>query len=180
MSTSTEDPRLKVIVEGALTSEHPLVKQGMDEEQILRQRTQAEIQELLSKTVRALNQAENIKAIKTKTLKQIDLDLALAGILNTSLVPYKTSVHPGVGQGIYPLKSNKLVPILTGVKEFLNTSFTKLFEYQEIPRGYRFVTNPTDVTRLGPNKYRIYGDSKNTVLKTALLETYLAATGKTV
>ncbi len=177
MSTSAEDPKLTEIINSALNSSHQLVQRGLAEELQFRKRTESEIHELLLKTQCGVTE-KNSADIQRKTLEQVNLDLELAEKLKTTLtvLSYTPTINPdpALQQCTYPFRYNQLVPILEGTKAFLESNFTSLFRDQEIPNGYRFDTLPNEVTRMGPNERVIYGSSKNTFLKTALLETFLA------
>lgn len=181
MSVSATDYEFKDIIEKALVSEHPLVELAVHQEQFLRKRTELELEELLSKTVAmfANLSTEQINTLKKAVLEQVALDIELVKKLNESLKSYKASVKPSADSAIYPLKFNKLALILLATQAFLEKYFKKLFEYGEIPKGYRFATHPTEMTQLGSNKYRIYGDGKGSVLSTAILVTYLVSTRQT-
>jgi hypothetical protein len=174
MATSTEDLQLTAIINSALESTHPVVQRAMNEEKKFREQTATELSVFLQETRVAITMAKNIASIKQlqdKTLEKIALDLALAKKLNAALGPIPISSTCS-----YPLKFNKLELILSGTDTFLQENFLALFEQQQIPNEYQFFTSPTEVTRLGRNDKTIYGSSKNTFLKTALLETYLTTT----
>lgn len=184
-----EDAELKNIREAALMSSDPLVQKAVWQEQAFRMCTAQEIQELLTAVTQAISdkiEAETcdpekyIAEIKTKTLQRLQKDFACARALDAALKDYRAvDRNPGEKECIYPLKSNKLTFEFGAVIQFVSEiDFQKLFFDNEIPKGYQFETKPDEITYLQRNANGIYGDWKNTILKTALLNIYFTVTGK--
>lgn len=182
MSTSSDDSQLIYIIQEALNSKHSLVNQAMDEEKNFRQRTAIEVEKLdaLIRKMISTKTEEEIKLLQKAILERMNVDLELSKTLNTKLKSYGPTINPDPSKEecTYPLKFNKLEPILEGAIKFLPKYFKKLEYESDMPTGYKYETHPVEVTHLGPNPDKIYGDSKGTFLKAALLETYLTLGGK--
>lgn len=182
MSTSSDDQQLAYIITEALNSKHPLVNQVMDDERNFRQKTATEVEklDLLIRKMISTKTEEEIKLLQKTILERMNVDLELAKKLNIKLKPYAPTINPNPSKEecTYPLKFNKLEPILEGAIQFLPEYFKKLEAESDMPTGYQYKTSAIEVTYLGPNKDKIYGDSKGTFLKAALLETYLTLGGK--
>lgn len=183
MSISSDDSQLADIIQKALNSKHPLVNQAMDEEKNFRQRTAAEVEKLdsLIRKMISTKTEKEIKLLQKAILERMNVDLELSKTLNTKLKSYGPTINPNPSKEecTYPLKFNKLELILEGAIKLLPEYFKKLEnESNDMPIGYKYKTQPIEVTHLGPNLDKIYGDSKGTFLKAALLETYLTLGGK--
>ncbi|MBX9805310.1 MAG: hypothetical protein K2Y18_06115 [Alphaproteobacteria bacterium] len=144
-----------------------LAAKAFQEEKKFREETIAQINNLRKRlsTIQNSQKGEDPEAWQAKILSQINRDEATTALFNTALK------KPGV-KASFPVNTHKTLEILTGVKPLITESFFEILEGNN-PKGYSY--DQQTVTQLGgDNTITIWGNSRGTYLKTALL--YMLAT----
>lgn len=172
----------------ALESDNPLIQEALKQERAFRIQTEKELKERLEtiQTVMANKTEEEATKIKNDTLAKLDADLELMKHFNTALATYQPKgIEPknytanDTFTCTFPAKFNFMTVAITGAKTLISMHFENIFCDDALPAGYLFHSEINDVTILGNNPNSIYGDSKGTFLKTALIDVALTCTGGT-
>jgi hypothetical protein len=114
--------------------------------------------------------------LKEYVLKKIKLDKGLIQALNDSLKTYA----PGT-EATWSLKTNKMLEILEGTISFIDSEFDqfiKSIKDDSELTNYQIKTCEKDVTIIANDGPSIYGTSKSSFFKNALITTYLVCTDK--
>lgn len=136
-------------------------------------------QELLKFKEELRTNLKNLPTDKRESLKQdvldkLGVDEKLIQALNESLKPYK----PGT-EATWSLKTNKMLEILKGTMSFIDSKFDQFIKSIEDDSeldDYQIKTRKEDVTIIANNDPVIYGTSKSSFFKNALIITYLVCT----
>lgn len=116
------------------------------------------------------------ESLKKNILDKLKLDKGLIQALNDSLKTYA----PGT-EATWSLKTNKMTEILDGTTSFINSEFVQFIKSIEDDSeldDYQIKTSKEDVTIIANNDPVIYGTSKSSFFKNALIITYLVCTDK--
>lgn len=119
------------------------------------------------------NKRENLKK---QILHKLESDKGLIQALNDSLKTYT----PETGAS-WSLKNNKMLEILEGTLAFINSKFDHFIASIEDNRelaDYQIKTQKEDITIIANTGPSIYGTSKSSFFKTALINTYLVCNEK--
>lgn len=145
-----------------------LVAQAVRQEKEFRSTTITQLKGLVEeiRVAQTRPDCEAPEAWKGKILEQIEDDRKVTTTLNEQLKSAKGAS--------FPLKTHKIIEILTGVESLIKESFFDLIEGR-LPEGYAY--DQETITVLGgENTSTVWGNSRGTYLKTALF--YIMATAE--
>jgi len=191
------------IIKNARASTDLLTQVALKEHDAWIKQTRAEIRVLMeiiyqhSSSLR--NDVTKKEELKKNVMAKLTEDLELIEKLNETLKSYGATgaikeLQEVANKCSFPLKTNKMKEVITGAKELLEKHFDGLAILEDmftildedrfvkpgvLPTGYNlYLQSESDITVFGPNDNNIYGNSKGTFLKTALLYICMAYTGK--
>jgi len=168
----------RTIIEKAREENHPLVKKAFQQELQWRTKTTAELDNVFLKLKEVTENTDNIPITQAQVLAKLRSDLELTKKLKAIL--RKEQYKPGINV-TWAVKTNKMEEILTGTQNLvqIDNDFAAILNDYTVPMGYQYQTLPEDITYVGENTTTLYGSSKGTFLKTALLTAYQIGTRKT-
>jgi hypothetical protein len=195
---AAQNNQLHDIIQKAQLSQDPIIQEALRQERSLRERTAKELSALLLAQKKLTAEIEKSKSelevAKLKKLVEANLkrDADLMDIINAKLMPLKAGAKVGDTTITYPLKFNKMKLILAGTsgtdlgaQAVVQSHFDKLF-YGDMPNNYDFTYTPSAITIQGDGKKlgimsqspSLYGNSKASYYKAAVITTHLACLGK--
>ena len=119
---------------------------------------------------------EKLPLLEKTVLIKLKTDKAFINALNKALEPY-----PAGSDAAWSLKTNKMLEILEGAISFVDLNFDSFIASIKADSElahYHIKTNEKDITVIGNTGSFIYGTSKASFLKTALINVYLICKGK--
>lgn len=147
------------ILEAAM--KNPLAAKALKEEKAFREKTIQQIDNLRDDLQR-VKEDRDPEEWQKRILTQIQKDEETTKALDEVLKPLQSGVSVR-----YSVKTHKILPILEGVKTLLTKSFLDLVD-GKIPASYEYQQQTVTILG-GENTTSIWGNSRGTYLKTALL-----------
>lgn len=148
-----------------------LTEKAFEQEWQFRDATQQELLKFKQILRDLILKASEKRDIKNLVLEKLQADEQLIQALNTSLGNF-----PAGTEATWSLKTNKMLEILNGAIKFINENFDafiKSIEDNDELTNYHIKTEKNNTTIIANTGESIYGTSKASFFKAALINTYL-------